>query len=513
MRSSYVSCRAASALACVLAAVLAPPAAAAADPGTAETRPSGAPASLPEPVPPEDETDLGDPGYVLERIEILGNAKTSNALILSLMSLRLGAPWNEREGRIARLALLTTGYFTDVTLSLARGSRPGWVALRVKVKERNTLLLTDLFAASSPVVPAVFGMEVSETNLFGAGSFLSGAFVAGTGQAAFRLRWHDPSVARTPLGVGASLLFTDATDFFGFRCRVLTPTTPQPPDPDCADVADALPGALDWARLRYRRAGGSVGVSWAFSALTALYADLRAELLWAAYAEGAVTRPVGAELDEPVDFSIVHGRSRLVSLVLSLERDSRDHPYLPRSGTLLTLTAELSHTALGSSYSFAKVVAHAQRIWRVRRNDALKLDVLAGAVFGATPFFNRFFIGDVTDLVPYRNLEVAASARPAPTLLPSSVDRMRYEDYVARAAVEYAIPVKESIGEFFYGIDLFLRFGVYALFSSGDWRARPGDTLPWRPPVDLTFDFGLRVDTVIGDFGLSLGNFIGVYPL
>jgi outer membrane protein assembly factor BamA len=492
-------------LAAAAVAILSPPLARA---GPPESGPTSAASTTVGVVPPDEETDLADPGYTLERIEIRGNHKTTNALVTSLLGLRTGAPWNERSGRLARLRLLTTGYFMTVELSLARGSRPGWVVLRVDVVERNTLLLRDLFIASSTLEPIVFGWELAETNLLGTGMYLSGAFVAGRDQAGLTLRWADPAVGSSRVGVGVSLVYVDAVDFFGTRCRTFAGTPLPPDDPTCRGADDALAGATDYARLHYRRAGGMTGLSWALARFTSVYLDLRLESLHAELPAGASTTPPRATEAEPIDFHIVEGSSLLVSAMITLETDSRDHPYLPRTGTLFSAMTELSHRYMGSSYQFVKVAAHLQHVWRVRRNDALKLDVLAGAIWGEAPFFDRFYLGDFSELVPYRNLEIAMSAH-VPTLLPSSVDRMRYEDYVGKVALEYAVPVREKIGKYIYGIDFFVRPGVFAIFSADDLR---GGALDGRPPLDLTLDLGFRADTFIGDFSLSLGNVIGIVP-
>ena len=59
---------------------------------------------------------------------------------------------------LIRWRLLGTGWFEDVKLSLARGSRRGWVVLVIDVRERNTVVIDRLVLGLSSVV------ENSRTN-------------------------------------------------------------------------------------------------------------------------------------------------------------------------------------------------------------------------------------------------------------------------------------------------------------------------------------------------------------
>src|SRR5262245_22450060 len=105
MRAGACAHAAALVLVLALGGAPAPAWAAGAESAPAESMPATGPASLPgvAPAPPDEETDLGDPGYVLERIDVRGNHKTTTALIESLLPPRIrpGQPWDERAGRLA----------------------------------------------------------------------------------------------------------------------------------------------------------------------------------------------------------------------------------------------------------------------------------------------------------------------------------------------------------------------------------------------------------------------------
>src|SRR5262249_5280056 len=89
-------------------------------------------------------------------------------------------------------------------------------------------------------------------------------------------------------------------------------------------------------------------------------------------------------------------------------------------------------------------------------------------------------------------------------LLGTSIAGHRYDDGAARALVEYAIPIWRRRG-LVYGGDAFAAVGLFGMASSGDLD--PPGGLTWKTlPVDLTADLGLRLDTYVGLFTISIPN-------
>ena len=94
------------------------------------------------------------PRYVIEAVRVAGNRKTATSLIvgeLAVMDLKPGVSLDASDSRVeaARYRLLSLGYFLDVHLSVARGSQRGAVVLVVDVEERGTLVINELFPATS----------------------------------------------------------------------------------------------------------------------------------------------------------------------------------------------------------------------------------------------------------------------------------------------------------------------------------------------------------------------------
>ena len=61
---------------------------------------------------------------------------------------------------------------------------------------------------------------------------------------------------------------------------------------------------------------------------------------------------------------------------------------------------------------------------------------------------------------------------------------------------------------FVYGGDAFAAIGVFGLASERDFR--PPDDFGWNNlPIDMTADLGLRLDTYVGVFTISIANALG----
>ena len=125
------------------------------------------------------------PRYVIEAVRIAGNRKTATSLIvgeLAVMGLEPGVSLDASDSRVeaARYRLLSLGYFLDVHLSVTRGAKRGSVVLVVYVEERGTLVINELFPATSEATLFWGGADVSEMNFLGRGINLGGGFVVST---------------------------------------------------------------------------------------------------------------------------------------------------------------------------------------------------------------------------------------------------------------------------------------------------------------------------------------------
>ncbi len=437
-----------------------------------------------------------------------GNTSTLTRVVLRYIPYHPGDTLDvdDREIELTRYRLLGTGFFRDVSLSLRRGSRRGNVILVVTVAERNTIVLnnvwlglaTDAGANGAPrPISAFGGIDVAETNLAGTGITLGGAIALADRQLALRTRFADPAFLGTTWTAEAQLLYNHARDFFGNKDVVID---------DPTQLVEQ-----DYAVVQYDRFGGSLGAGHDLGLSTQLFVDYRLEKIDA-------TLPLAASdhrglAVEPIDFYILPGSSILSTLRANVVYDTRDTPVLTTRGQFVTALAEASLTPLGSDYPYAKLQARASTYARLPWGHVLRLDAFAGAIFGSAPLFEKFYVGDFSDLLPDRVLDLNFDRRTAPNYFNTDIVEVRYGQYAAKVNLEYRVPIYHGTRSI-YGVDLFASAGLYGDCNPEDiTNPARGYTGFATIPIDFTFNFGLRADTALGGFLFGISNFIGFLPV
>jgi hypothetical protein len=494
--------------------------------GTAPARgASGVPSSVPAvpPAPPVASAELREPivrtgghvglRYVLEAIEVRGNTTTLSRVVLRYVPFKVGDTLDvdDPELTLTRFRLLSTGFFRDVELMLRRGSERGNAVLVVTVRERNTIVVNDLWLGLSTdansngttrPLTAYGGIDVSETNLGGTGVTLGGAVAFAEDQLGLRTRFADPQFLKTRWTVQGELLYNSAQDFFG---NGTVQYSSQPFQPGSSSTHD-------YAIESYTRLGGSVGAGHDLGLSTRLYLDYRLEHIDATFPYEA-SAPRGSET-VPIDFLLNRGESYLSTLRATLIYDTKDEPFLPTTGTRAAVLGEVSLSPLGSDYPYAKVQAHATHYFTLPwgTGHVLALDGFVGGIFGTAPVFEQYYVGDFSDLLPDRVLGLNFDRRSAPNFFRTDIGEIRYGQYAAKLDVAYRFPVYRG-HRAIYGIDLFGSAGVYAVCSEQDITSPPaGVTGGSLVPVDLTFNLGVQIETVAGGFTFGLSNFLGFIP-
>lgn len=399
----------------------------------------------------------------IESIEITGNEKTEPATIFSRLLVFVGDLVDDDVLEQSRLRLLGTGYFKSVEFRLRRGSKRGNVILVIDLVERNTIIIDALYLGFSNVSPLYGGLGVQESNFLGRGVSTGAGFVVGKDRRAFDGRIFVPDLSNTPLQLSASGVFVQGREILS------------PEDPSRRELA-------------YQRAGGTLGIGLGLGAAQRVSLDYRLESILVDRLPNLdpaiIRRAPSIQFDESI----------LSTLTLTYERDTRDDPFVPSAGSRIAGAVEIGTSLLGSSYEFSKYTAEFQLAFEPVSTHALSLRLFGGLVQGYTPFFNQFFLSDFA----YFALGRDSLPRAIQVNFSESND---YDDLVISAGADYSIPIQES-GNWLYRTYIYGGIDVSATASLDELQEDVGGRgIGERIP--LSFDLGIRLDTLIGNFTIS----------
>jgi hypothetical protein len=139
--------------------------------------------------------------------------------------------------------------------------------------------------------------------------------------------------------------------------------------------------------------------------------------------------------------------------------------------------------------------------------------MFAGAISGNAPFFEQYYVGDFSDFLPSRILGVNFDRRPPLNFLGTDIVEVRYGKYAVKLAGEYRVPLFRGHRSI-YGIDFFASMGIYGVAGTRDITNPPvGYSGLARVPIDLTGNFGFRMDTSAGGFVFAFSNVLGFIPV
>jgi outer membrane protein assembly factor BamA len=449
--------------------------------GPGSTPPGGDAGAAPAPrfaevgsVPSED---LPAPrAYTVERLAFRGLEAVREWAVRRHLTVREGEILEDQMVLVSRLRLLQLGWFSTVETRVEKGSARGLVVLVFEVRERNTLLVTDLVLGSTRPQPLYGGLGLSQQNFLGQGLALGGAFVYG-GAPAGRPTDPDRFAARAAFdapdaGLGGVHLVAGASGLW-LRGEELS----------CPDAACSGTGGHYGAapRLRYQRAGGEVRLGIRPGPFERLTGAWRLERISGTFdaGDGGPAGPI-----PPLEL----GRSLLSALSWTWEFDDRDDLFLPTEGLLAVAQVALSSRALGSDYEYSRYALQLESGFGLLGRP-LRLQGFLGLAQGAAPFFERFYPADLSYFAVGPALGRALE-------LNFSTDS-RTAALAAMCGAEYAIPLWSRGGFFQRG---YLALGARTVWSSATLGGRRIPFSRWP----LSLDAALRLDTPIGTFNASL---------
>ncbi len=471
----------------------------------ARADPELAPEDQPTPTPEahaelHEDKEFG-PVILIESIEITGNTATQTELIRRALPIAPGDTLHASDPRLrdARFKVLALGYFRDVTLAMKKGSARGQVVIEINVVERGTFVLNRLWFGTNTVSPYWFGTDVGERNLLGLGIEIGGGVIyaahgnieGSRDQWAGELRLADSSLYGTRWGANGSLTLVHGSEPYRIA------------------GADDDSSASAFRAFSYRRFGSRAGITYDVSALSRLSAGLRVEEIDAQLPVAPTqTLPDGRVV--AIDLHLDPFASRVVTAGVGFDRDTRPDPVLPHSGGRITATAEIGSSALLGDYNFMTLFGRFEHWWPLAdERQTIGMRLAGGVVIGDAPRFDLIYISDVDHMLTPRALGLVLSTAAPIGFLGTRSDKPSYGQLGGVATVEYAARLFRGSGKNrVYGGDFFVAAGLWGLGDTADLQLR--DTSVWKAlPIDIYADAGLRIDTDVGIFELTIGNALG----
>lgn len=456
------------------------------------------PLEEPPPEEPPDE-ELG-PVLLIERVDVEGNTATQDDVVRRALPIQPGDALRASDKRLqkARFKVLALGFFRDVKVKLAKGSARGQVVLVITVVERGTIVLNRLWFGSNNLSPYWAGADLSERNLLGLGVTLGGGFIYAGGsdevpgmrsQWAGELRFSVPSIRGSRIGLASSLTLVHGAEAFRTIGSTGTPET---------DELSAFP---------YRRFGWRAGLTYDVTGLTRVAAGVRWEDI-SAELPGAPTQTLEDGRVVGIDLHLEPGSSTVTTLNAVYDRDTRPDPILSHSGSHVAIGAELG--APFSDYQFGTLFGRFEKFWPLRyEKHAIGLKIAGGVVVGNAPRFDRIHIADVDRMLTPRALGLVLSTAAPLNILQTREDKPSYGDLGGAITLEYAITLWRGPGKKrVYGSDLFFGAGLWGLGELKDLKTRDR-SIYTSLPIDIYADAGIRLDTDIGIFELTIANALG----
>jgi len=161
------------------------------------------------------------PRVYVERINIIGNARTRDEVIRREFRLAEGDAFNRVLVDRSRTRIRALGFFRDVVITEEPGSQPDRTILNVAVTEQPTGELS-LGAGYSSQDSIIGEFSYTERNLFGRGQFLRASVSYSSFQQNYDIRFTEPYFMGRPLqaGVLAYKVLQDFVDQAGYQSDI-----------------------------------------------------------------------------------------------------------------------------------------------------------------------------------------------------------------------------------------------------------------------------------------------------
>ena len=354
---------------------------------------------------------------IVSSIDISGNIKTKEGIILSLLDFKVGDSINKVQlgENIARLQ--GSNFFKTVNVYTQPGEEKGYIKVYIEVQERRWPFFQFKSGFNELDGWYISPLGVRFDNFFGHGNYFGAEFLIGDRVTGLDISYLRPNIMSSDLNLGVSLSSRD-------RQFVHYPE-----------------------QVKYLQHVKSTGLSLRLNANHGLLKYLWFELSRESYlADDFMKKP-----DNDTTFTLppvlqpFSGQEQKVGrIIVSLNVDTRDQVYYPVGGWWGSLALDQASTQLGAFEDFKKIILDIRSYQILFSDWVIAARLRSGWVSDQAPFYEKFYLGGPNSLRGYED---------------RSLNPLGYASYLVQGSAEFRFPITRNnfprhflTGVFFYDV-------------------------------------------------------------
>ncbi len=399
---------------------------------------------------------------VIENIQLVGNEKTKDKVILRELKMKKGKPFNKFQASRSMERLYNLGYFEDVNMKLLPGTENEHnVVIEIDVVEQKTGVIT-VGAGYSDSDGTVGIIELGDTNFRGTGDKVNFHWEfggAGDGKN-YTISYTRPWINSNGDSLGASI-FNRIYEYDDYDAHGNT----------IAEYDKRRRGwNLTWGRVTSEYRTNYFN----FESAKESYDD-HDGFEWgsAATSKGHTDKDMSDEWYK----AIMDNFGTTNSFTFTHVFDNRDNYFNASKGRRLSIAAQWGGHGLGGDYDFYKFTAEGRFYKALGSGHILALRLMGGYIDGDVSYGNLFDLGGSNTLRGYEDDQFKGKKMYAATL-------------------EYRFPIAKKVQ------------GVVFTDGGSTWGIDKGQ-IPWYDDDDSfnwSVGVGLRLQTPIGPIRLDYGH-------
>ncbi len=407
---------------------------------------------------------------VIEDIQLVGNEKTKDKVILRELKMKKGKPFNKFQASRSMERLYNLGYFEDVNMKLLPGTQNEHnVVIEIDVVEQKTGVIT-VGAGYSDSDGTVGIIEVGDTNFRGTGDKVNFHWEfggAGNGKN-YTISYTRPWINSNGDSLGVSI-FNRIYEYDDY-------------DADGNTIAEYDKRRRGW-NITWGRVTGEYRTNYFnFESAKESY-DNHDGFDWGGTAKNKFSNydkygyQSYTDMEDTWKKAIMDNFGTTNSFTFTHVFDNRDNYFNASKGRRLSFSAQWGGHGLGGDYDFYKFTAEGRFYKALGNGHILALRVMGGYIDGDVAYGNLFDLGGSNTLRGYEDDQFKGKKMYATTL-------------------EYRFPIAKKVQ------------GVVFGDGGSTWDIDNGK-IPWYKDDDSfnwSVGVGLRLQTPIGPIRLDYGH-------